>query len=55
MHSLMTDSREDTALFSGLPDEFPSLRKIVLGLLIHEDWVGSYGVSAPTKREKEIK
>jgi len=52
-HSLMTDPREHTTLFSGLPDELPSLCKIVQGLLIHDGWAGSYGVSIPPERAGE--
>ena len=53
-NGLMTDLREHTALFSGLPDELTSLCKIVQGLLIHDGWAGSYGMSIPPEREKEI-
>jgi hypothetical protein len=52
-HGLMTDPREHTALLSGLPDELSSLCKIVQGLLIHDGWAGSYGVSIPPDRAGE--
>ena len=49
----MTDPREHTALFYGLPEDIPSLCKIVQGLLIHDGWARSYGVSIPPDREGE--
>ena len=52
-HGLMTDPREHADMFSDLPDDLPALCKIVQGLLIHEGWAGSYGVSIPPEREME--
>jgi hypothetical protein len=52
-HSLMTDPREFADLFSALPDDIPALCKIVQGLLLHEGWASSYGVSIPPERRME--
>ncbi|MFC1997738.1 transglutaminase family protein [Chloroflexota bacterium] len=52
-HSLMSDPREHTDMFSDLPEDIPALSKIVQGLLIHQGWASSYGVSIPPDREME--
>ena len=52
-HGLMSDPREYAAMFSDLPEDVPSLCKIVQGLLINVGWAGSYGVTIPLEREME--
>jgi hypothetical protein len=52
-HGLMSDPREHVDMFSDLPDDLPGLCKIVQGLLIHEGWASSYGVSIPPERKLE--
>jgi hypothetical protein len=50
---LMSDPREFSAMLSELPDTLPALCKIIQGVLIHEAWAGSYGVSIPPERKME--
>ena len=52
-HGLMSDPREHASKFAKLPEDVPALCKIVQGLLIHDGWAGSYGVSIPPEREEE--
>ena len=52
-HGLMSDPREYAAMFSDLPEDVPSLCKIVQGLLINVGWAGSYGVTILPEREME--
>jgi hypothetical protein len=51
--SFMTDPGEFTPLYSALPDDIPSIRKVVQGLLIHQYWAGAYGYSIPKERIPE--
>lgn len=52
-HGLMSNPREHASMFSDLPDEIPTLCKVVQGLLIHEGWARVYGVSMPENRNLE--
>jgi hypothetical protein len=51
--SFITDPGEYSPLFSELPDDIPSICKIVQGLLIHQYWAGAYGFSIPEERIPE--
>jgi len=50
---VMSDPGKHAPWFSNLPDDIPSLCKVVQGLLIHEAWVGQYGVSMSKDRNLE--
>ncbi|MBN2549484.1 MAG: transglutaminase domain-containing protein [Anaerolineales bacterium] len=52
-HGMMSDPGKKASLFSKLPDDIPTLCKVVQGLLIHEAWVSAYGVSMPENRNLE--
>ena len=51
--SFMTNPGVHADLFSELPDDIPSLCKVVQGLLIHQYWAGAYGYSIPQERMSE--
>lgn len=52
-HGLMSNPRKHAPLFTDLPDDVPSLCKVVQGLLIHEGWANAYGVSVSENRNLE--
>jgi hypothetical protein len=41
-HGMMSDPGKHASLFSDLPDDIPTLCKVVQGLLIHEGWAEHY-------------
>jgi len=45
-HGPLTDPGEHAALVAGLPDDVGALHGIVQGLLVHSDWLASYGLDA---------
>ena len=50
----MTDPREHTDLFRGLPAEMPALVQTVQGLLLHIFWAERYGVTLSEERKQEV-
>lgn len=52
-HGIMTDPDEYGSLFDGLPDEIPSLCKILQGLILHVHWAERYGVKLSEERRNE--
>lgn len=53
MPSFMTELGIYADQFSTLPNDIPSLCKVVQGLLIHQYWAGAYGFSIPEDRISE--
>src|SRR4051812_15500357 len=49
---LFTDPGAHTAALDGLPAEPAAVARVVQGLLIHEFWAGSYGVTM-TEEERD--
>jgi hypothetical protein len=52
-HGLMSAPRKKAAWLCDLPENVPALCRMVQGLLIHEAWARSYGVSMPAERGQE--
>ena len=53
--SIVTDPGEYKGLYNELPDDIPSLCKVIQGLLLHRWWTMQYGVSISKAQEEEIK
>ena len=50
---IVTDPGEYRYLFNDLPDDIPSLCKIVQGLILHMHWAEAYGVKLSDERREE--
>jgi len=50
---IMTDPGKHGTLFDGLPDDIPSLCRIVQGLIIHVHWAERYGERLSEERQQE--
>jgi hypothetical protein len=53
--SVVTDPGKHKSLYDALPDDIPSLCKIVQGLLLHLHWAQAYGVDLPDDRKTEVR
>jgi hypothetical protein len=53
--SVITDPGEYKYLYETLPDDIPSLCRIIQGLLLHRWWTVQYGVNITKQQEEEIK
>jgi hypothetical protein len=51
----ITDPGDYKNLYDTLPDDFPSLCRIVQGLILHMHWAQAYGVNLPDERKTEVK
>jgi transglutaminase-like putative cysteine protease len=52
--SVITDPSNYSHLFDELPQDLPSLVKIVQGLVVSLPWEDAYGLDTPQERQKEI-
>ncbi len=50
---MITDAGSYTSLFLNLPEDVPSLCKVVQGLILHRDWAPYVGVILDDKRKQE--
>ncbi len=50
----ITDAGAFGPALVGLPDDVPSLVRVVQGLLVHVHWAGRYGLRLPPEREAEV-
>jgi hypothetical protein len=53
--SIITDPGEYKKLYDTLPDDIPSLCRIVQGLILHMHWTEAYGIDLPDERKTEVK
>ncbi len=53
--SLITDPGKYRDLYAALPDDIPSLCKVVQGLLLHLHWAQAYGVDLTDERKTEVR
>ncbi len=53
--SIITDPGDYRTLYDVLPDDIPSLCRIIQGLLLHRWWTAQYGVNITREQEEEIK
>ncbi len=53
--SVVTDPEKYISLYDTLPDDIPSLCKVIQGLLLHRWWTEQYGVNISEEQKEEIK
>lgn len=52
--SIITDPAELDYLYDGMPDDIPSLCKVVQGLILHIYWAERLGVNLSRERQQEV-
>ena len=53
--SIVTNPSEYARLYKDLPDDIPSLCKIIQGVVLHLHWAQAYGQNPPDKRKTEVR
>ncbi len=53
--SIMSDPGQYKELYDGLPDDIPSLCKVIQGLVLHMHWAQAYGQNPPDTRKTEVR
>ena len=55
LQSVVTDPGHHRELYTALPDDIPSLCRIVQGLILHMHWAEAYGIELPDERKTEVR
>jgi hypothetical protein len=53
--SIVTEPGKFKELYDGLPDDIPSLCKIIQGVILHMHWTQAYGQNPSDERKTEVK
>jgi len=53
--SIVTEPGKYQKFYNGLPDDIPSLCKIIQAVVLHLHWMLAYGVNLPDERKTEVR